>query len=345
MKKYLALSLSLMVTTLCYASNEPTGIKAGYKPTTVNSSFQNKNTIIEKKSFYESLEEFALTKEAEFFTGGMDKEANLKAAKGIEFDVKSFINIPRTEYELQPSAKNKSQSGESNYSGLISFYRSRGDTEAIRHFLAIGITEGPKVNPKSYVSLGISYLYGMYGIQKNTNKARLLLAYAASNGVHYGRYLISNDYLFQNVNASKEDLKTILKLMDRTPWFYEYQTLINKTTFRLNNYEGYYLKISCFANTKSKTLVNIKECIRPEFVQLEWENEKGKKENYALTNSSPAWINYDGESILYAPEHFTLNIRNGDKNTLLKVELYANNSAEPKQVFEAESYQNISISL
>lgn len=170
----------------------------------------------------------------------------------------------------------------------------------------------------------------------------MFLAYAASKGVYYARYILANDYIFKNEHATIKELEYGRILVEHSPWFSEKMAILDNIKFRRENYDGYRLKISCTANTKAKTQLNIKQCITPNFMTLNGLNSKQKNISYSLSNG-PAWIDFDGESVLYTPKHFNVSISNGSKNTLLKIDIFKQGSDQPEEKFEAESYQNISI--
>lgn len=297
-------------------------ISAGISPT--------KNTT----SFYDSLEEFSSSNEAGFLSAGMNIETRKRIAKEIYNDLKSFSSTPTTKYEYTQK--------QYKYPDLINIYSNRNDAEAVRYFTAIGIIDNREIEPELYNFLGVYYLYGYHGVEKNTDKARLFLAYAASKGVYYARYILANDYIFKNERATIKELEYGRILVEHAPWFSEKMEILDNIKFRRENHDGYRLKISCTANTKAKTQLNIKQCITPNFMTLNGSNSKQKNISYSLSNG-PAWIDFDGESVLYTPKHFNVSISNGSKNTLLKIDIYKQDSDQPEEKFEAESYQNISI--
>lgn len=299
-------------------------------PSTQSNIPESLATVVDGSGFYQQLDDFSKTSSAETLSAGLSQSELKQAAQEIKEDIKSFINYVPSDYYSTLRYNNED---------LASIARGRNDNKTTTYFLARDVLAGNEKRFKAMGNLGLSYLYGRDALVKDDKKARLILAFAASNGYHYARYIIANDYLFSNTSASKTQLEYIGVLMKNTPWFAQYEALKKSAEFRVANYDGYLLKITCVANNTVRTNLNISKCAKPYTIHLKGDKEVG----YDLSDSSaPAWRNYNGTSILYTPNHFSFSTKNGDGNTLLIVEVVKIGSLTPENTYQVESYQEIS---
>ncbi|ELI8802684.1 MULTISPECIES: lysozyme inhibitor LprI family protein [Enterobacteriaceae] len=291
------------------------------------------DVVVPDAGFYQQLDDFSQTSTAETLSAGLSQEELKQAAHEINEDIKNFINYTPSEYYSTLQYKNDD---------LASIARGRNDTKATTYFIAKDILAGKGTEFKAMQNLGVSYLYGRDALVKDDKKARLILGFVASNGYHYARYILSNDYLFRNNAASKSQLQYISRLMNNTPWYAEYEALKKAAEFRVANYNGYYIKVTCVANNTVKTPLNISKCAKPYTIHLK--DDKGT--GYDLSDHfAPVWRDYNGTSILYTPEHFSFSTKNGEGNTLLLVEVFKVGTLSPEKSYQLESYQEISFTL
>lgn len=294
-------------------------------------------------SFHDEFIAFSRMPDLYHFTCGMNSADGFSEANEI------YDELVRNVENISPKKIGTYSEDDVGVEQMVFLHDNAGDYESSKYLLSksiLGLTKSNKDKPEaSMTSLGMRYLYGYNGFEKNINKARVILGFAASKGYRPTKVAIANDYVFQNPYADQGELFCANFLMNKRSYDRTYIKAQRNLMHRLNYFEndGYAVMIQCRANNSSKKIIDIDQCLDVYQPILSVKGDHGYSIGYSIMSSdSVMWRDLQGMNIFYTPNKFSINVSNGANNTILHVSVLHMES-QASEEYEAQSYESINV--